>query len=396
VTEIGGRSDQESGDGVLDPIPARAKELLDRFLEGRNSKTVEAYTLDLAEFARFCNEPPAVAIAQLLARGPNTGRQQVLDYARALRRWGRAQNTISRRLTTLRSLVRLAHSVGLADWLLELPGRDEMEAAREASPVTESPHYLLPRHPREIDRLDLQHYAIRAALGAIHQAPVESPALVLDIGAGTGQWGWDLTEELPGALVVGLDLVPGKAGGPHRYQPLRANLLQGLPFRDAAFDFVHQRLLFLGIPAGSWQEVIQDLVRVTRPGGWIELVEPRIGWLPGAGPAVERMLDLSLAATAARGLDTSADVYYSLDEYLGRAGAQEVQRRELELPVGEWGGQVGSLMASDFRALFAWLLEARTDLGAEERAELLGRVQEEYEEGHVTWPLGIAFGQKPR
>jgi SAM-dependent methyltransferase len=396
VTEIGGRSDQESTEGFREPFPARAQDLLDRFLEGRNSKTVEAYTLDLAEFARFRHEPPAVAVAQLLACGPNTGRQRVVDYTQALGRWGRAQSTISRRLTTLRSVVRLAHSLGLANWILELPGPDEMEAGREASPVTDSAHYLLPRHPREIDRLDLQHYAIRAALGAIHQAPVESPALVLDIGAGTGQWGWDLTEEFPGALVVGLDLVPGKAGGPHRYQPLRANLLQGLPFCDAAFDFVHQRLLFLGVPAGSWQDVIQDLVRVTRPGGWIELVEPRIGWLPGAGPAIERMLELSLAATAARGLDTSADVYHSLDEYLRRAGAQEVQRREQELPVGEWGGQVGSLMASDFRALFAWLLEARTPLGAEERVELLGRVQEEYEEGHVTWPLGIAFGQKPQ
>lgn len=53
--------------------------------------------------------------------------------------------------------------------------------------------YLLPRHAGEIDRLDLQHYAIRVAMdGATHRAPVASPGLVLDVGAGSGQWGWDI------------------------------------------------------------------------------------------------------------------------------------------------------------------------------------------------------------
>jgi hypothetical protein len=48
--------------------------------------------------------------------------------------------------------------------------------------------YMLPRRPSEVDRLDVQHYALREALGANYLAPVKGPALVLDVGSGTGQW----------------------------------------------------------------------------------------------------------------------------------------------------------------------------------------------------------------
>ncbi|MBO0682854.1 MAG: hypothetical protein J2P45_06830 [Candidatus Dormibacteraeota bacterium] len=61
--------------------------------------------------------------------------------------------------------------------------------------ANDSRHYLLPTHSAVIDRLDVQHYALRIALGALHEAPIDAPARVLDVGAGSGQWGWDLTGE---------------------------------------------------------------------------------------------------------------------------------------------------------------------------------------------------------
>lgn len=274
-------------------------------------------------------------------------------------------------------------------------GRRRQDATSASARRGRTKHaYLLPRHIGEIDRLDLQHYAFRAALGVLHQAPVERPALVLDAGAGTGQWGWDLSEEFPRALVVGVDLVAGKRGWPARYQPVRADLLHRLPFRDAVFDFVHQRLLFLGIPVRDWPAVAQDLVRVTKPGGWVELIESRTD-LQGAGPAIEQLYQVSLKAAELRDLDTSSSVFHSLAEYLRRAGLREVHRLEVRLPIGEWGGEVGSLMATNFRTAFTRLLEARVGFGPAERAELLTRVQEEYEERHVTVTWGIAYGQRP-
>lgn len=259
---------------------------------------------------------------------------------------------------------------------------------------SDTEHYLMPRHPSEIDRLDLQHYAIRAALGANHLVPVESPERILDVGSGTGQWGWDLAEEFPGALVAGLDLVAGKPERPPGYQVVRANLLHGLPFPDAAFDFVHQRLMFLAIPTPRWPSVVRDLVRVTRPRGWVELVEAPIGRWDNAGPAIERLRDLLLAAAAARGLDTSGTVYERLDAYLRDAGIAPVHRREVKLPVGEWGGQVGSLMATDFRLASTRVLEGVKELTPQQRSDVLHRVQTEYEERRVTVSVAFVYGRK--
>jgi hypothetical protein len=140
--------------------------------------------------------------------------------------------------------------------------------------------------------------------------------------------------------------------------------------------------------------VVRDLARVTRPGGWIELVEGPALRLDNAGPAIEQLRDLTFAVARSRGLDTSSTIADSLDDFLRQADLRNVEREEVRLPVGEWGGQVGSLLATDFRAAFTRFLEARTAVSAGERTDLLQRVQEEYEERRVTFTLAIAFGQR--
>jgi ubiquinone/menaquinone biosynthesis C-methylase UbiE len=337
-----------TGEEFDDAVLAGVNELLQRHLGERNPRTVAAYTQDLQEFARYLDRPVVAAVAQLLAGGAAIGRQLMLDYAWQLRTWGRAPATISRRLAALRGLVRTARTDGLTDWLLEVPGEDEFQAGDVVAPTTESRHYLLPRHISEIDRLDVQHYAIRSALDANYRAPIGTPARVLDVGSGTGQWGFEMAEEFPGSLVVGLDLVSGKRERPPGYQAIRGNVLRGLPFADEAFDFVHQRLMFLAIPLAAWPAVVRDLARVTRPEGWVELVEGPALRLDNAGPAIEHLRDLTLEIAKARGLDTSSTVADSLDDFLRQADLRNVEREEVRLPVGEWGGQVGSLLATDF------------------------------------------------
>jgi hypothetical protein len=97
-------------------------------------------------------------------------------------------------------------------------------------------------------------------------------------------------------------------------------------------------------------------------------------------------------------MDGSSTVYTSLDAYLRDAGAERVTRREVPLPVGEWGGRVGSMMATDFRSIFrslGRLFEAAGALDAQEVAELVHQVQLEYEELRVSTSLAIVYGQKP-
>ena len=375
---------------------AGARDLLARFLSNRGARTLQAYRSDIEDFGRFMEQPAVDAVARLLAGGPSAGRHLALEYAIDQRQRGLAPATISRRLATLRALVAAAEEGGLTDWPLATPGQREIAAAIQERAGQAS--YVVPRHPSEIDRLDLQHYALRAAMQSTHLAPLDLAGRILDVGCGSGQWGFDLCRQFPEALVVGLDLVPGRPGGPPRHRWVRSNLLKGLPFRDEQFDFVHQRLLVTGIPLPSWPAEIGELVRVTRPGGWVELVEPKMVF-ERAAPATRRMLDIVRGAAAPLGLDTTGVVFAALDAYLRDAGLERVTRRHLELPIGRWGGDVGALMATDVRAATTRvfeLLQARSVLSVEEARALMERAQQEWEEHRTSWTFAVAFARKPR
>lgn len=255
--------------------------------------------------------------------------------------------------------------------------------------------YLLPRDTGEIDRLDLQHYAFLEALGALHQAPARTDGISLDTGAGSGRWGWDVVRRSPRAQVIGLDLMAPRAGWPDRYQPLLANVLDGLPFADDSFDLVHQRMMLFSIPARYWHAAIHDLVRVARPGGWVELVEMPVGGFENMGPNMSRIAGLALDVSAARGLDISGTPHRLLDQYLRDLGCVHVDRRDVTLPIGEWGGRIGSTMATDFRLASMRILDAFSGLPADERSDLLQRAMLECEERHVSIDMAAAFGQKP-
>jgi SAM-dependent methyltransferase len=380
--------DASAGDVV------RGQAFLDRFLAGRAGRTRIAYQIDIEDFARYVEEPPASAVAKLLGAG-RVGERMALDYAVELLGAGRAPSTVGRRLGTLRTLAREAHRTGVVAWRLDIPTEHDAVAAVQERGSSAS--YLFPRHPAEIDRLDVQHYALREALGTNHRAPIDAPRRVLDTGCGTGQWGFELCAEFPHAHVVGLDLVPGKADRPARYAFVKGNLLQGLPFRDAQFDFVHQRFLVAGVPLASWPAVVADLVRTLSPGGWIELVEARLVLEP-AGPVTTRLLAMAMEMAGSLGLDTSRAVADSIDGFLRQAGVERVDKHEFALPVGEWGGRVGELMETDIRAGFTRVCEvlhSLSRLSLDEGMDMIQRLSAEFEQHGTTITCAVATGRKP-
>jgi integrase/recombinase XerC len=112
------------------PLPS-ADGLVERFLTRQKTSTRQAYAQDLADFARFLDAPSNQAAAfQLLAGGPGLAEQLVHDYLVQLRQRGLASATINRRLSALRSLVRLARLFHLISWTLELPG-EKLERQRD-------------------------------------------------------------------------------------------------------------------------------------------------------------------------------------------------------------------------------------------------------------------------
>ncbi len=264
--------------------------------------------------------------------------------------------------------------------------------------VSEDVPYLFPRHETEVDRLDIQHYALREVMGGNHQAPFRQPKRVLDVGCGSGQWGYDLCREFPDCLVVGFDLAPTKPGQPANFAFVQGNLLHGLPFADGGFDLVHQRLLAASaIPLKLWSLVVADLVRVTRPDGWVELVEsaPEIR---AAGPATEQLFSLVRRLGRSQGLDTTSIIVSTLGDHLARAGLVDVHSQHVDLPIGEWGGRAGTLLASAARAGMTRLMDSFQDkLGVPEveSRRLIQAMSAEWEQYHSQSRFAIAFGRKP-
>lgn len=256
--------------------------------------------------------------------------------------------------------------------------------------------YFFPRHPGEVNRLDLQHYALREALGSNYFAPVERPHRILDVGTGSGQWCLDMLAEFPQAFAVGLDLVVGRQVREPRFGFVRGDVTVGLPFTEKSFNFVHQRLLRAGIPVAAWPGVVADLLRITRPGGWLELVE-LTGKQTHEGPATAELFGCLLRLSAAQGLAPDDRVVSNLEYLLVEARLEEVGRHRFELPVGEWGGRPGSFLASNMRAMFTRLapaFEARLSVPQSRTMELVRTAVGECEDLHTYANVVCAWGRR--
>jgi integrase/recombinase XerC len=96
-------------------------DLVEDFLRSQTVQTARAYDGDLRDFARFLGVvSPHAAVSLFLSGGPGTANRVVLSYKTALTERGLASSTIARRLAALRSVVRLARTLGRIVWTVEI------------------------------------------------------------------------------------------------------------------------------------------------------------------------------------------------------------------------------------------------------------------------------------
>lgn len=98
-----------------------ARELLAAFLEGRCDRTLAAYRADLADFAQSLGLDTEAAAERLLGSGHGPANRIALAYRAHLLERGLSPATVNRRLAALRSLVKLAGTLGFVPWKLEVP-----------------------------------------------------------------------------------------------------------------------------------------------------------------------------------------------------------------------------------------------------------------------------------
>ena len=166
------------------------------------------------------------------------------------------------------------------------------------------PFYLPPRTMQDQSRLTFQHHALRTALGGNFLAPCAHPTSILDVVCGSGAWTADMAKLFPGAEILGLDSIRPSCPQSSSFQFVEGRTPSTLPFDDARFDYVHQRCLGTVVPTEHWQHIVNELVRVTRLGGWIELME--YGSFANASPATEQFWNLWQEAKKKQSIDLLA------------------------------------------------------------------------------------------
>ncbi|HEY7984525.1 MAG TPA: class I SAM-dependent methyltransferase [Ktedonobacterales bacterium] len=268
--------------------------------------------------------------------------------------------------------------------------------------------YQMPLDIEEMNRLDFQHFMLRATLQGNYAAPLRDPRSILDIGTGTGRWAREMAVEFPRASVIGLDINPPPADEaaesrlgadvrPANYAFVAGNVLEGLPFADQSFDMVHMRALVTAIPHARWPFVVGELARVTRAGGWVESLE--VTPLEGGGPAIVQVMEWLLAVTGTRGVEF-ADGGRVADR-MREAGLAQVAVRRLDLPCGDYGGRVGKMLAADWFSVLGALggmMVARQVTTTERLESAIAGMRAELTSPllRVVMPTYIAIGQRAR
>jgi hypothetical protein len=157
------------------------------------------------------------------------------------------------------------------------------------------------------------------------------------------------------------------------------------------------RLLFTAIPSDRWPLVVRELARVTRRGGWVELVETT--GLHAGGPYVELLMEWIRQLSAHRGVDLANSTRVA--DFMREAGLTNVAGTVIKVPTGDYGGRVGTLVAADFLAVakgYGGLIVGAGLTTPAQFDQAMAGMEADFKEPRIRCytPFDIAIGQRAR
>ncbi|RUS17199.1 S-adenosyl-L-methionine-dependent methyltransferase [Endogone sp. FLAS-F59071] len=258
--------------------------------------------------------------------------------------------------------------------------------------------YLLPTNVEEMERQAFQHYVFRQQLHGNFCAPVEEALergiKVIQISCGTGVWIIEMARDFPASTFVGIDMViPEPPNGiPPNCSFVKASALTKLPFPDKSFDYVYQRFVVMLYKQSDWPKAVSEIVRVTKPGGWVELFDTDM-LMERPPKSYIKYENAWISSTRAKGIDVGA--VRNLEGLLNGGGLKEIESDFVSCPVG-WYDRVGELTGRNMELI---------RLATKQLAPIMKMREEEYEQWAVavskeleenrSWVNGYyAYGKK--
>ncbi|KAJ3126783.1 hypothetical protein HK100_010088 [Physocladia obscura] len=251
--------------------------------------------------------------------------------------------------------------------------------------------YVLPTDADEQDRLETQHYILRATFQGDIVCPsvkdlLDGPGVkVLDVGCAKGFWLECIKKQYSFAECHGCDISQTLVEGPARSDGIVlkfGNVLETLPYEDDSFDFVHQRYMVLGMPREKFPTALRELIRVTKSGGWIELVEGDMV-MYDAGPHSRTLGTALFDALHGRGLDcyAASNLPYYTQQVSNNVENQ--QMTTVQFPLNWGASRIGALCGANMKAaslgMEDWMHKAM-NISREEYRELLDDCVNEWTE----------------
>ncbi|KAL4987232.1 S-adenosyl-L-methionine-dependent methyltransferase [Aspergillus falconensis] len=193
----------------------------------------------------------------------------------------------------------------------------------------------------EAERLDLQHRIFsRVFDNRLIFPPIPRLRRVLDCGYGTGSWAIDVAEQNPDCEVIGVDIYPFMIPDdtPENLWLQVDDLNRPFTFSSNHFDLVHSRLLAAGINRSRWPSYIQDIKRVLKPGGWVQLVEIYFNVQSDNGSITENHALRQWSSQLMRSMEEIKDLRVGtrLKTLLTAEGFREVDTKMIPLPLSAW------------------------------------------------------------
>ena len=204
----------------------------------------------------------------------------------------------------------------------------------------ESTYFIEAENAAEMARLTTQDRMATKSMGGVfpEQADLSTIHDILDIACGPGGWVLDVAQMYPDKQVTGVDIsrlmveyakaqAREKDLGNAHFQVMDA--LKTLDFPDNSFDLVNARFIAAFMPKNAWPRLVQEAMRISRPGGIIRLTEFESAITNS--PAVERLTLMLARSMWLAGQSFSPDGQHTnttmmLPRFLREAGCVNIQK----------------------------------------------------------------------
>ncbi|KAI8073793.1 S-adenosyl-L-methionine-dependent methyltransferase [Thamnidium elegans] len=235
------------------------------------------------------------------------------------------------------------------------------------------------------------HYVLKHILDGNIHVPVamDKPITVLDAACGAGFWTLDIAHTFPNAKVIGLDAFPvdDKRMKGHSNTISAPNIVYKygdltthLPLPDNYLDHL-----------STWPFLLDELMRVAKPGGYIELVEYSFV-INNPGPV------LALVKRVVQDYPKEAK---HLKHMMITAGFQDVDKKVITVPIGEWPEDeekraflYKQVIKALFKSMKSWWI-SELAISAQEYDKVVTDAMDEFDEQCCSLDWVIYTARKP-